>query len=953
MNDGSQLSRDILSDITVFMKYARYLPEFERRETWDELVDRNMSMHIQKYPQIKEEIEDVYNNFVRTKKVLPSMRALENTTPIITRSGWKTAGDVQVGDVLYSSEGRETKVISVAKFENKELFELTFSDGATLTACDEHLWIVSTLDDRREGKTRVVDTKFIRNHLTQGKGTYQKYNIAIWNPKPIEREFASLKIDPYVLGLWLGDGYSSGYQYSSSEEDFSHMSAAYETAGYLTKKSTSSNIWTWSVRGLRKDLKEYNLINNKHIPYDYLYASIPQRVELLAGLIDSDGCITKEGRVSFSNTSSVIISGVKELLSSLGISYIETIREAKDKRKEMYTLLFFTDIPVSKLPRKSQHIRNKNSQRCNHRVVTSVKSVGLGNATCFHVDSHDHSFLAGEQMIVTHNSMQFAGRAVELNNSRLYNCSYLPIKDVEAFAETMFLLLSGTGVGYSVQQHHVDQLPPIKHPSKTRRFLVDDSITGWADAIKVLMRAYLDPSKTTKPVFDFRDIRKKGARLITSGGKAPGPEPLKICLTKIESLLSEKEPGSNLTTLEAHDIQCHIADAVLSGGIRRAAMISLFSYGDNSMASCKSGAWWELNPQRGRANNSAVLLRHRMTKESFFETWDYMRQSGAGEPGFYFTNDKEIGTNPCAEISLKPYGFCNLTEINASNIVDQEDFNARAKAAAFMGTLQAGYTDFYYLRDEWRETAEKEALLGVSMTGIASGVVTNLNLREAASVTVSENERVSSLIGIRKSRRITTVKPSGTTSLVLGSSSGVHAWHNDYYLRRIRVNKNEAIYAYLAIFHPELIEDEFFSPDTTAVITIPQKAPENSITRHTESAIDLLNRAKQIHTDWIKPGHRKGDNTHNVSITVNIKEHEWDDVRDYIWENNDSFTAISCLPHSDHSYKQAPFEDTTAEMYNELIKTLSMVDLTRVIEPEDNTSLSDNLACYGQSCNLE
>lgn len=564
-----------------------------------------------------------------------------------------------------------------------------------------------------------------------------------------------------------------------------------------------------------------------------------------------------------------------------------------------------------------------------------------------------NKFVRTKKVLPSMRSMQFAGRAVELNNARLYNCSYLPVKDIEAFSETMFLLLSGTGVGYSVQQHHVENLPVIKQPIKTRRFLVDDSITGWADAVKVLMRAYLDPNKTTKPVFDFRDIRKKGARLITSGGKAPGPEPLKVCLTKIEGILSQKEPGSRLTTLEAHDIQCHIADAVLSGGIRRAAMIALFSYGDSAMASCKSGDWWELNPQRGRANNSVVLLRHRMTEESFFEVWDYMKASGSGEPGFYFTNDKEIGTNPCAEISLKPYGFCNLTEINASSISDQEDYNDRAKAAAFIGTLQAGYTDFYYLRDEWRETAEKEALLGVSMTGIASGVVTGLNLEEAARCSVEENERVAALIGINKARRVTTVKPSGTTSLVLGSSSGVHAWHNDYYLRRIRVNKNEAIYAYLAIFHPELIEDEFFSPETTAVITVPQKAPKGAVTRHNETAISLLDRVKLLHENWIKPGHATGDNTHNVSCTINIKNDEWDDVRDYIWNNNDNFTAVSCLPHSDHTYQQAPFEDTDEETYLELVKALGNVDLTKVIEPEDNTSLSDNLACYGGACLVE
>lgn len=568
------------------------------------------------------------------------------------------------------------------------------------------------------------------------------------------------------------------------------------------------------------------------------------------------------------------------------------------------------------------------------------------------IESVYDRFVRTKKVLPSMRSMQFAGKAIELNEARQYNCSYLPVKDIEAFSETMFLLLSGTGVGYSVQRHHVDNLPPIKIPIKDRRYLIDDSITGWADAIKVLMRAYLDPTKTTRPVFDYRDIRKKGARLITSGGKAPGPEPLKVCLTKIEGILSQKEAGSKLTTLEAHDIQCHIADAVLSGGIRRAAMIALFSFDDQTMASCKSGSWWELNPQRGRANNSAVLLRHRMTQEGFFDVWDYMRASGAGEPGFYFTNDKEIGTNPCAEISLKPYGFCNLTEINASNIESQEDYNDRARAASFIGTLQASYTDFYYLRDEWRETAQKEALLGVSMTGIASEIVTTLDMEQAANVAVEENARVAELLGINKARRVTTVKPSGTTSLVLGSSSGVHAWHNDYYLRRIRVNKNEAIYAYLAIYHPELIEDEFFSPETTAVITIPQKAPDGAVTRHTETAINLLERVKDLHTRWIRTGHRVGDNTHNVSCTINIKEDEWDDVRDYIWQNRNSFTAVSCLPHSDHTYQQAPFEDCTEEVYNELISTLTGVDLTKVIEPEDNTTLADNLACYGGACEI-
>ena len=291
-------------------------------------------------------------------------------------------------------------------------------------------------------------------------------------------------------------------------------------------------------------------------------------------------------------------------------------------------------------------------------------------------------------------------------------------------------------------------------------------------------------------------------------------------------MLNAKENGEQLTTIEVHDIVCHIADAVLAGGIRRAALISLFSADDDSMIGCKAGNWWELNPQRGRANNSAVLMRHKITKEFFDEIWKRVELSGAGEPGIYFNNDKDWGTNPCCEIALRPYQFCNLCEVNVSNIESQEDLNMRVKAAAFIGTLQAGYTAFHYLRDVWRETTEKDALIGVSMTGIGSGKVLNYDMKKAASLVKRENTRVSKLLGINQAARTTTVKPAGTTSLTLGTSSGIHAWHNDFYIRRLRVGKNEAIYTYLNENHPELVEDEYFRPHDTAVISIPQKAPE-------------------------------------------------------------------------------------------------------------------------------
>ena len=546
-------------------------------------------------------------------------------------------------------------------------------------------------------------------------------------------------------------------------------------------------------------------------------------------------------------------------------------------------------------------------------------------------------------------SLQFAGKPIELNNARIFNCSFLPIDDWRSFSEIMFLLLSGCGVGYSVQLHHIEKLPEIKVPTKTKRYLIGDSIEGWADAVRMLCKAYFQGAPL--PLFDFRDIRPKGAQLITVGGKAPGPEPLKECLFNLQKVFERKQNGDKITSIEAHDMACHIADAVLSGGIRRAALISLFNLDDEEMLTCKFGAWWEENPQRGRANNSAVVLRHKITEEEFRKLWKKIELSGSGEPGIYFSNDKDWGTNPCCEIALRSYQFCNLCEVNVSNVESQEDLNERVKAGAFIGTLQAAYTDFHYLRDIWQKTTEKDALLGVGMTGIGSGAILKYDLKKAAELAKEVNAEVAEKIGINKAARVTTVKPSGTSSLVLGTSSGIHAWHNDYYVRRIRVGKNEAIYTHLAIHHPELVEDEYFKPTIQAVISVPQKAPDGAILR-TENVLDMLERTKKFNMQWVKKGHRKGANTNNVSATVSIQEGEWEQVGDWMWENRETFNGLSVLPYFGGSYVQAPFEDITKEKFEEMAQHLHSIDLSKVVEFSDDTNLSENLACSGGSCEI-
>jgi len=563
-----------------------------------------------------------------------------------------------------------------------------------------------------------------------------------------------------------------------------------------------------------------------------------------------------------------------------------------------------------------------------------------------------YQYVYDKKVLPSMRSMQFGGKPIEISPNRIYNCAYMPIDHIDSFSECMFLLLGGTGVGYSVQKHHVEKLPPVNKPyeKRTKRFLISDSIEGWADAIKLLMKSYLN-GKSSRIVFDYSDIRPKGARLVTSGGKAPGPQPLKECIVKITGILSEKEDGEQLTTLEVHDIVCHIADAVLAGGIRRAALISLFSADDQEMIGCKSGNWWETNPQRGRSNNSACLMRHKITKDFFLDLWKRVELSGSGEPGIYLNNDKDWGTNPCCEIALRPYQFCNLCEVNVSNIESQEDLNERVKAAAFIGTLQAGYTHFHYLRDIWQETTEKEALIGVSMTGIGSGRVLGYDMEEAAKIVKKENRKVAKLIGINKSARTTTVKPAGTTSLTLGTSSGIHAWHNDYYIRRVRVGKNESMYQYLKTNHPELVEDDYFRGHDTAVISIPQKAPKGSILRN-ESPFDLLERVKKVATEWVKSGHNSGSNTHNVSATISLKDEDWELAGEWMWNNREHYNGLSVLPYNGGTYVQAPFEDCTKEDYERMMKTLSEINLSNVIEEDDETNLSGELACAGGACEI-
>ena len=561
------------------------------------------------------------------------------------------------------------------------------------------------------------------------------------------------------------------------------------------------------------------------------------------------------------------------------------------------------------------------------------------------------NYVLNKRVLPSMRSLQFGGRPIELAHNRIFNCAYMPAEDYHFFPELMFLLLGGTGMGYSVQSHHVNKLPPVTEPKSRdyHKFQVQDSIVGWADAIKVVAKAFLCGGAL--PAFDYRDIREKGSELVTTGGQAPGPDPLRACVDKLIVVFSNAV-GRSLRPLEVHDAACIIADAVLAGGIRRAAMISLFDLSDEEMITCKSGNWWETHPYRARSNNSAVLVRGEVTVDQFVRLMGRVEASGCGEPGVYWTNNKDWGTNPCVEIALEPYQMCNLTEQNASMIKTQADFNGASHAAAFIGTLQAGYTDFHYLNPKWRETCERGALLGVSMTGIASQTVTNLDMREAANVAKQTNRNVAKDIGIRRAERITTVKPAGTTSLVLGCSSGIHAWHNDYYIRRMRAGKDEELAQYMMKVAPALVEQDVMVPHQV-VLSFPQKAPDGACVR-SESIFNLLDRVKKVSQEWVDAGHGKGDNRHNVSCTISVKDNEWEELTNWMWINREHYNGISVLPYfGAEAYSQLPFEDCTKEHYESLLPHLEAINIDEVFESNGKgINLAAELACAGNFCEL-
>ena len=566
-----------------------------------------------------------------------------------------------------------------------------------------------------------------------------------------------------------------------------------------------------------------------------------------------------------------------------------------------------------------------------------------------------YELVLARKILPSMRSMQFGGYGVEANNNRMYNCSAVAIDNLAAFSDLFHLLLSGCGVGFSVRKHFVSKLPRMIKPKTDSKivFTPEDSIEGWADCARALFSAYFEDG--VKIEFDYSRIRPKGSMVKSSMCAAPGPGPLAEAITNVQELLDKKLAADDLTlsTLDCYDICCFISDAVLSGGIRRSAMIALFDKDDELMLHAKEGEWWKDNPQRGLANNSVQFDRDTTTREDFDRIYKITKESGCGEPGYIWTDSPDWLINPCAEISMPSMGFCNLSSINLGNVESQEDFNERAYYCSVIGTLQASYTDLRYVRPEWKKNAEAAALIGVSITGIASHPdLTKLDFEQAVHEVRRANEEVADLIGINRAERLTTVKPDGTGALFLGTSSGIHPWYAKHYIRRVIINKQEPIYNYMRENFPELLEDSTTKPDKNAVLSLVMRAPDGAVTRRSETAIEFLDRVRYIYEKWVKPGHNTGMNYNNVSCTVNVKNHEWDEVREWMWENRMNYTGISLLPYSDASYTQAPFEDTNEEVYKEFAAKNYVFRLNTIKEEQNFVNFGQEAACSAGNCEV-
>ena len=577
------------------------------------------------------------------------------------------------------------------------------------------------------------------------------------------------------------------------------------------------------------------------------------------------------------------------------------------------------------------------------------------------IDSEMREAIKNLEVVPSMRAIMAAGKALDRDNTAGYNCSYMPVDDPKAFDEAMYILLCGTGVGFSVEHKYVDKLPEIPDQlfDSETTIVVPDSKEGWAKSLRQVI-ALLYSGEI--PRWDTSKVRPAGARLKTFGGRASGPEPLnelfKFVIAKFQGAV-----GRKLNTLECHDIMCKVAEVVVVGGVRRSAMISLSDLEDDKMRHAKVGQWWEANPQRALANNSAVYAT-KPDVGQFLNEWTSLYHSHSGERGIFNREaavntakkngrrdtDFEYGTNPCSEIILRPYQFCNLSEVVVRATDTKQDLERKVRLATILGTYQSTMTHFPYLRKVWQKNTEAERLLGVSLTGILDNKLmgetsdkTKAMLERLRDISVDTNLLLSTELNIPVSAAITCIKPSGTVSQLVDSASGIHTRHSKYYVRRVRGDKKDPLSTFMTD-QGIPSEDCVLRPESTTVFSFPKKSPDSALLREDITAIEHLELWLMYQKHWCE---------HKPSVTISVEEHEWPEVGSWIWKNFDDVSGVSFLPYDGGTYKQAPYEECTEEEYKELLhKMPKSIEWNSLIEIDDNVEGAQTLACTAGACEI-
>ncbi len=587
-----------------------------------------------------------------------------------------------------------------------------------------------------------------------------------------------------------------------------------------------------------------------------------------------------------------------------------------------------------------------------------VKPVAGDNS---YIDQLENAIL-GLEVMPSMRSLMTAGPAAARDNTCMYNCSYLPVDDLKSFDEAMFILLCGTGVGFSVERQFISKLPEVPKLFESESVIVvKDSKEGWAKALRQVI-ALLYSGEI--PKWDVSKVRPAGARLKTFGGRASGPAPL-IDLFNFAVNTFRAAEGRKLSSVECHDLMCKIGEVVVVGGVRRSAMISLSNLSDDRMRHAKSGAWWENNPQRALANNS-VSYTEKPDAMSFMREWTALVESGSGERGIFNRQaskkqaekngrrdaNYEFGTNPCSEIILRPNQFCNLTEVVVRATDSFDTLARKVKLATILGTIQSTYTKMPYLRKVWADNTEAERLLGVSLTGIMDNpLMTSKNagldktLEKLREIAIETNAEWAGLLDIPVAAAISCVKPSGTVSQLVDSASGIHARHNNYYIRTVRGDNKDPLTQFM-IDQGIPSEPCVMKPDQTTVFSFPMKSPDNAVTRNDTTAIEQLETWLTYQRHWCE---------HKPSVTISVRDSEWVDVGAFVYKHFDEMSGVSFLPHSDHTYQQAPYQDCGKSEYEQLLSLMPKAidwSLLADYEQEDNTSGSQTMACTGDSCEI-